>query len=152
MLFQAAEGWDGKGSGMDLMRWDLNGWDGIASAIRSNSMRLDGTVFWMGWDRCGMDLVGWDLIASAMRCEALRCSTMQRHAMPHHGIRWNLMGWDPMLCVAIPWDWISTTMDGVDQLWLVACRSLTMARCSAARSSVFNDGTVIRCSLVGFIR
>ena len=102
------------------------------------------------WD--GPDGMGFDSVGDAMRCKALRCSTMQRHAMPHHGIRRNLMVWDPMRCVAMPWDWISSTMDGVDQLWLVACRPSTMARCSAARSSVFDDGAVIRCSLVGFDR
>ena len=32
---------------------------------------------------------------------------------------------------------------------LLVCRPSTMARCSAARSSVFDDGAVFRCSLVG---
>ena len=41
---------------------------------------------------------------------------------------------------------------GVDQLWLVARRPLTMARCSPACLSVFDDGAVVRCSLVGFDR
>ena len=134
------------------MGCDSNGWDGIALAIRCNSMRLDGIVFLMGWDRCGMELMGWELVASVMRCEALQCSTMQRHTMPHHGIRRILMVWDPMQCAAMPWDWISSTMDGVDQLWLVARRPSTMAWCSAACSLVFDDGAVICCSLVGFGR
>ena len=60
------------------------------------------------------------------------------------------MGWDLMLCVAMPGDWISSTMDWVDQLWLVALGPLRTDRCSAACSLVFDDGAVICCSLVGF--
>ena len=68
------------------MEWEgkSNGWDGIVSAIRCDSLRLDGIVFWMGWDRCGMDLKGWDLISSAMRCVVMR----------YDALPWDWLGWD----------------------------------------------------------
>ena len=64
------------------------------------------------------------------------------YSRPRKGGMGREAGW--MWC-----DWIRLGGMGF-QLWLVARRPSTMAQCSAARSLAFNDGAVIRYSLVGF--
>ena len=100
------------------------------------------------WD--GPDGMGFDSVGDAMRCVA-----MQDDATPCHATPWDWMEFDGMGSDAMRRDAMGlnfSTMDGVDWLWLVARWPLAMAQCSAARSSVFDDGAVIRCSLVGFDR
>ena len=69
------------------------------------------------WD--GPDGMGIGRVGDAMRSVAMQ------------------MGLDLMLCVAMPWDWIYSTMGGS-----------VVAGCSSA----FDDGAVFCCSLVGLRR
>ena len=79
----------------------------------------------MGWEgkRDGFDVMGFESRRDG-EGEGDGDDVMRRDAMPCHEV-------------------------GVDQLWLVTRRPSTMARCSAACSSVFDNDAVFRCSLVG---
>ena len=62
------------------------------------------------WD--GPDGMGFDSVGDAMRSVTMQYDATPCHATLSDWMEFYGMGWDSMLCAAMPWDWIGWDGDG----------------------------------------